>query len=116
MILTYQDLHDQKQLNEVYKRYSSLFPDHCEITPAMVKKAIDNWIPLGDFLEDKVCQGAMAIFRLKQDEAVKEWCDAHWTAMRNRKPSMGEALKRYREQMMEAYRSMIEYDGKQEEN
>jgi hypothetical protein len=111
MILTYQDLHDQKQLNDTFRTYSKLFPDNCEITPATVKIAVDNWIPLGDFLENKVCDGAMAVFRLKQDDAVKEWCDAHWTAMRNRKPNMGEALKRYREQMMEAYRCMMEYDN-----
>lgn len=114
MILTYDDLHDQKQLDEVYSRYSKLFPDNCEITPVTVQKAVDNWIPLADFLEDKVCQGAMAMFRLKQDEAVKTWCDAHWMAMRNRKPNMGEALKQYRASMMEAYRLLMEYDVQQE--
>jgi len=114
MILTYSDLHDQKQLNEVFSKYSKLFPDNCEITPATVKIAVDNWIPLGDFLQDKVCDGAMALFRLKQDEAVKTWCDAHWTAMRNRQPNIATALRIYRESMMEAFRAMMEYDTKQE--
>jgi hypothetical protein len=114
MKLTYQDLHDQKQLTEVFKKYSGLLPDNCEITPATVKIAVDNWIPLADFLEDKVCQGAMAVFRLKQEAAVKTWCDAHWTAMRNRKPNMATALRLYREAMMEAFRAMMEYDSKQE--
>ena len=114
MLLTYNDLHNQKQLTEVFKKYSSLLPDNCEITPATVKVAVDNWIPLGDFLTDKVCDGAMAVFRLKQDEAVTAWCDAHHYAMKNRKPNMGEALKQYRESMMEAFRAMIEYDSKQE--
>jgi hypothetical protein len=116
MILTYDDLHNQKQLDDVFSKYSKLFPDNCEITPITVKIAVDNWIPLADFLEDKVCQGAMAVFRLKQDEAVKTWCDAHWTAMRNRKPNMATALRIYRESMMEAYRLLMEYDTKQEVN
>jgi hypothetical protein len=116
MILTYNDLHNQKQLTEVFSKYSKLLPDNCEITPTTVKIAVDNWIPLADFLEGKVCQGAMAMFRLKQEESVKEWCDAHHYAIKNRKPNMGEALKQYRASMMEAFRAMIEYDSKQEVN
>jgi hypothetical protein len=114
MKLSYQDLHDQKQLSEVIKKYTNLFPDNCEITPAMVKIVVENWIPLANFIEDKVCQGAMAVFRLKQEDAVKTWCDAHWTAMRNRKPNMATALRLYREAMMEAFRAMMEYDVQQE--
>jgi hypothetical protein len=114
MILTYTDLHNQKQLDEVFKRYSKAFPEHCEITPEVVKTAVEKWIPLADFIEDQVSQGAMALFRIRQEEAVKDWCDAHWVAMKNFKPDMGHALLRYRQAMIRAYEEMIEYDGKGE--
>lgn len=110
MILTYQDLHDQKQLNEVIKKYTRLFPDNCEITPAMVKVVVENWIPLATFIEDKVSQGAMAQFRIEQEEVLQEWFKALPFAMANRKPDIGYAIKRYREGMEEAYRGLMEYD------
>jgi hypothetical protein len=111
MLLTYADLHNQKQLDEVFKKYSKHMPDNCEITPAVVKKAVENWIPLADFIEDQLSQGAIALFRIRQDEAVKDWCDAHWTAMKNFKPDMSVAIQRYRQAMMRAYEDMLEYDN-----
>ena len=114
MKLTYQDLHDQKQLDQYIKAYTKLFPDNCEITPAMVKVAVENWIPLANFVEDKVSQGAMAKFRIEQEEILQEWFKALPYAQRNHKPNIMEWIKRYRASMEEAYRGLMEYDVKQE--
>ena len=112
MILTYNDLHNQKQLEDVFKKYSKNFPEFCEITPEVVKTAVEKWIPLADFLEDQISPGTMALFRIRQDEIVKDWCDAHWVAMKNFKPDMSIALLRYRQAMIRAYEEIIEYDNK----
>lgn len=116
MILTYDDLRNQKQLDEVIAKYTKFFPDHAEITPAMVRVAVENWIPLYAFLEDKLSPIALAEFRLEQERIIKENADALYYAMKFRKPDMSVPHKKCMASMEQAYRNLMEYDSKQEDD
>jgi hypothetical protein len=115
MQLTYNDLFDQKVLTTEIKRYQSLFPETIEITPETITIAVDNWIPLADYIKNQVSQASMAKFRLTQRDAVKSWCDAHQVAIRTRNRNISHALQAYRETMYKAWEELMQRNNKYEE-